>query len=245
MIRINDLPAFYIKAINKGLIKFGKIINECNQFKNFAPAQAEFTGALTFVEYYGTCETIQMPWKRILSKDSNDDQAHDNTFEYILSDSNPLNTMYIEIVNRKRIVIDKLEKWELMLKEELSLADLYTHFSITNSAKLRSFQYNIMQHVLLLNDFLRKEQLNLLICVPFAKFIVKTWYIFSGNVKLFKPSGCRLNPFFAISLILQKWKLYLIAKISYSIVLMKTDNISNLLTLIAKYHTYRNRLKTY
>ena len=71
--------------------------------------------------------------------------------------SSSIATMYSELVSRKTAIIEQVEKWEMYLERELNLQEVQSWFTslytITNSAKLRSFQYCILHQILVLNEY--------------------------------------------------------------------------------------------
>ena len=78
-----------------------------------------------------------------------------NFYDKIISVAKPTAVVYDDLVSNEYNILDKLEKWQETLEKEISLTDFNMLFRniycVTNVAKLRSFQYRILMHALILN----------------------------------------------------------------------------------------------
>ena len=159
---IDNKPVINNKAIQCGLFKVGQLLDEDNQFKSFDMITNEFGRVINFVQYYGLLQLVPFYWKCILRIGGNEGQEVVVSFEKNCNSKNPLTDVYIELVNRPVVVYEPLLKWEELLHTEMSLDEFHKLFSnmyaITNSAKLRSFQYNILHHTLVLNEYVFKRR---------------------------------------------------------------------------------------
>ena len=90
LIRVNDIP------ITNGL-KVKQIINEDGKFKNYADIRRDMCDT-SKIEYYTLCNSIPMPWRRILRMDYGEGQLRDNRLDNVLTCKNASQMVYSELV---------------------------------------------------------------------------------------------------------------------------------------------------
>ena len=152
--------------------------------------------------------------------------------------------VYSSIVSRKNIIIEYVDKWEQELNCDLPLEDLYQQFRgiycVTNSAKLRSFQFNILHYTsLVLNEYVFKKKHRNTKLSTFCNVQVETLTHFFWECILVQsfwrdvleiiPKVCYVNP--------KDCKIN-VRNILFNEVHNTKDNVTNFIILVAKYNFY-------
>ena len=130
-------------------LKVKQIINEDGKFKNCADIRRDMYDT-NKIEYYTLCNSIPMPWKRILRMDYREGQLRDNRLDNVLTCKNASQMVYMSWSEMSVHYIPRQDKWVPILNQEMPTEEMHKlcnqAFVVTNSAKLRSFHYKINMH---------------------------------------------------------------------------------------------------
>ena len=162
LLRIDNRLICNSKAINLGLTKFGQLLDKDRSIKSFMRVNYEFPGNLMFIDYYGLVKSIRVYWKRILNSSSTAGSESSISLCNLSVSKTPVSDVYLELVSRKGMVIQQADVWKVVFNLNINCNEylkFYTNrYSITNSAKLCSFQYNILNGTLVLNEYVFKDR---------------------------------------------------------------------------------------
>ena len=246
--RIDNQPIWNTKAISVGFTKVDQLLNPDNTLKNFVDIRNDSSTSVTFVQYYGICKSIPYYWRCILRIDTNLGKPYEFCYESPLKYQSLLTEVYHELVKRSALIVESTIAWEKATKMELSISEMEKEFaviySLTNIAKLRSFQYNILHQTLVLNEYVfQRRRRNTNLCT-FCDVHTDTLSHFFWE--------CQLVPTYwqDILEILPKVcyvSLYQIKLSCINVLLNKVhenrNNIVNFIILILKHNLYRSRCK--
>ena len=141
-------------------------------------------------------------------------------------------------------MVDELNKWEEILGIEMTISELQNHFKSTitetNSTKLRSLQFNILHHMLVLNEYVfQRRRRNTNLC-SFCDVHVETMVHFFWECQLVQPYWEEIKNRFSDMCFVNGNEL----RFSATDILFNQvheSQIANLIILPAKYNLYRTR----
>ena len=147
-IKVEDNVIINIKAIESRLKYVRQILNEDGNFKSYSELDDQHKRVINFIDYYSICELIPYTWKRILRIFTHEGKAHNRMLATICDQEGVTSVIYQGLVENICVVIPRLDQWKVILDKGITIQEFHQLCSnihaITNSAKLRSFQYKIM-----------------------------------------------------------------------------------------------------
>ncbi len=155
-IKINKKPILNKTLLRKNILILGDLVHPNNRFYSFEEFINKYQVHITFTEYYGILNAIPAKWKLDLSIEHQNKVMHRSMIDNILKEDKVSRFAYNEMITRKALFpINGYTKWcevlNLNLTKEDYLILIGTLYQATNSTKLRSFQYRLMNYSIITN----------------------------------------------------------------------------------------------
>lgn len=161
LICIDNKPVYFIRAKEAGLVRISQLINERNVIKSHNELLNVYPNCLTWFQYVQLRDAIPRLWKNVLisgNDNHNEMQMKWKKFDVIKNESKISNKVYDEIFRNDVIIIKRKERWERKLNIDITVAQMFRHFSnlyrVTIATKYRDFQYRLLTGTIVTNRLL-------------------------------------------------------------------------------------------
>ena len=151
-IRINNTPVWFKKWSEMGLNRIADIINNDGRLFTLEQIKIKYGFEPPFTEYYSIAKAIPEEWKRQLRMQETQDM--DNLIQQWSNVKSQSKLIYFHLNQRQDVLTNMVLKWNQTVPS-LTLQELLKYikniYSITNTPKLRSFQYRLLQKAIITN----------------------------------------------------------------------------------------------
>ena len=157
-IRLNKKPFIFPNYVNANIWKIKDILSEDNgEFMTYEELKMKFTVCTSWLEYETLKNSIPLRWRHTFQMYANrqqteTDQKYEYKYELLKNTSKVSSVVYRSMVNNSCALYDSYNQWLRTLEEtfQLSFDDYERLFininRITNSTKLRDFQFRLLHH---------------------------------------------------------------------------------------------------
>ena len=236
---INGKPVFDPKICEAGMKYTSDIVNPDGQFKTSQQIQNDFKIKIPFTKIYGLQKAITEEWKFLLV--GNEEKIEiQKMYQYFAKQTKSnVKTFYEKLVNNPTLCKEYVYRWErnkLDLSEQEFITNICNINKLTINVKLRSFQYRLLTHGIIMNIQLKnygiKEHNLCTFCTEHKESIIhlfcecKETKILWDFVKQ-KCEIAMLDP----------------KKIIMNRITTPVNSVENMIVLITKHYIYRTKCK--
>lgn len=241
-LRKNNKPYISWNLFNAGIHFLHDIVNADYTFKSIVQIKVSYPN-IDILEYFSLIQSIRPTWRRWLKYDSNIEMPVPR-IQLLDKLSTIVSTAYA-CMNDATFVSDyKCVKWSNKLNLDISLAQfvkiIKNIWLITNTSKLRSFQYKILMHAIVTNVTLYKWKIPgvskmctfcqaepetdiHLFCE--CTFVQQIWQVVVEWISKFVGNRVKLNA----------------ETIMFNNIVNNPKHVVNVIVLITKFNIYRSR----
>ena len=138
---------------NKNIITLQPFINKStNKWYNHDQFQLINRTQINYLDYLTIVRNLPKEWENTIKLRG---EPHKTLLDVVLKQPKPAKTLYQTSIQKKNILFNARNKWELILNIEISdkawqnyLLDVY---KVTNCTKLRWFQFRLLNHIVMTN----------------------------------------------------------------------------------------------
>ena len=157
-IRIKNKPISWPRSITKGLMTIGQIFPDGKRIK-FDIAEEQYN--LTIMEVNSLISAIPAMWRKGIKEHAREEELiKQSLYDRLRHHPHITSKTYSLLQQESPSLMDKCEKWELDLQENIEYSDYLNSFAnvykVTNITKMRSFQYRLLHRSIITNIHLCK-----------------------------------------------------------------------------------------
>ena len=163
----DNLPVVNYDATHIGFMKIRDIVNEDGIFYCFEEIVERSEGTAGYLQNYGILSAILRNWKEIIRSDCDnfDSDCNKDVILDLLEIGNITNHAYVRDLDTDGMLYSISQEWSKLLNTNVSPADMVQHLNgihvVTNISNYCSFQYRLLMHAIVLNDYLYKCKIKL------------------------------------------------------------------------------------
>ena len=157
-----NLKALKQRFIQNGCVYIKDLINyNKNQFLTYSEFCTSYNVKLTKLDFFALIKSIPGEWKRkienVLSDINTLDLSRDYILDYCLKKEKLSNTTYWWILEKGNLTPNVVQKWSNLIDFDAKLWPKYCSipFIVTMEAKLREFQFRLLNRYITTNHFLK------------------------------------------------------------------------------------------
>ena len=153
-ILISNKPIIWLHCVKYGLLYVHQLFEE-GQTLSIRKARQLYN--LSFLELQSLITAIPLKWKKFFKETPKSTYLPlpPSAYDLLMAQSNPSNKIYTAVNSHICRLYGKKNKWESNLNIVMSAKDyackINKMYKVTNSPKLRSFQYRLMQRAIVTN----------------------------------------------------------------------------------------------
>ena len=163
-IRIDDKPVYWKNWADKGINLIKDLVANNGDFLSHRQLNSKFEKNFPFTEYFGLMQAIPQKWKAIIKNGEN--IGYITPYTKLQNQQSAVKTVYSDLIDSNNLMATAINKWKkeqyqydsTITSENLTKA-IANIYKITNSTKLRSFQYRFLQKALVTNAHLTRYKI--------------------------------------------------------------------------------------